>query len=163
MAFSHQSHAYLAGGQGLGERIGCQILQRRDGETKGGPRILNEGMIGAAALGPVAMFHSPLGHSGGGHRFIGEGGDDHGHGGRTTAITADVVRAVGLRGPGLFRLVEIDHVHIAASENLPAFSLGEMGDARGFLLLGGLEGGIGGQLAGRCLLLRCFLWSFLFF
>ena len=115
----------------------------------------HNGKIRAAFGSPVPLLRSPLSH---GRRVclnIRQTGHRHSHGGGAAAVTADVIPALRPAGPGLFALVEIDHVRQTAGKDLPAVLFHHVGDSRAALrnLRQGAEGnrlrrGLAGQLNG---------------
>ena len=70
----------------------------------------DQGVIGAAFAAPVPVLVGPLGHPDRAHQIACEGGDRDGHGGGAAAVSADVVRAVGLVGIAVILLVELEHL-----------------------------------------------------
>ena len=58
----------------------------------------DQGVVGTALAAPAAVLIGPLRHLNGIYDVVCQGGHHNGHGGGTAAVTADVVRAVGLIG-----------------------------------------------------------------
>ena len=70
----------------------------------------DQGVVGTALAAPAAVLIGPLRHLNGVYDVVCQGGHHNGHGGGTAAVTADVVRAVGLVGSAFVKLIEIDHL-----------------------------------------------------
>ena len=131
---SHNSDHQLAAAQGVKDALGLRSGTAHHGQPPRLGRIGDQSVVGTAPAAPAAVLIRPLGHLHGINNIICQRGHHNGHGGGAVAIAADVVRTVGLVGPALVQLIEVNHLRGTVGETDTA-----QGGNRSTAILGVLE------------------------
>lgn len=130
VSFAHQGHQHVLRMQGPAQLVGSAPGEGRRLQAEVLGDALDDGVVGTASPGPVAVIHRPGGHLSRVGFGVRHAGHRHSHSGGAAAVRANGVGTVGLFGPGLVRLAEVSNGDGAPGEQLLAVFLQYLGEGR---------------------------------